>query len=84
MRSISVFLFLFSILLVASLNDARLGPEEYWRSVMKDDPMPKAITDFLDQHSSKKERFTKKFDAKRVAELDGFVWGGQKPPGAEA
>ena len=51
---------------------------------MKDDPMPKAITDFLDQHSSKNERFARKFDAKRVAELDGFVWGGQKPPGAEA
>nr|GEU59509.1 hypothetical protein [Tanacetum cinerariifolium] len=64
MRTISVFLFLFSILLVASLNDARLGPEEHWRSIMKDDPMPKAITDFLDQSSSKKERFTKSFDVK--------------------
>ena len=31
---------------------------------MKDDPMPKAITDFLSQHSSKKERFIRNFDAK--------------------
>nr|GEV22251.1 Gag-Pol polyprotein [Tanacetum cinerariifolium] len=47
---------------VASLNDARLGTEEHWKGIMKDDLMPKAITDFLDQSSSKKERVTKSFD----------------------
>ena len=30
---------------------------------MKDDPMPKAIKDSLSQHSSKKERFIRNFDA---------------------
>ncbi|PWA51902.1 Organ specific protein [Artemisia annua] len=63
MRSVSVFLILFCILLVGSLSDARLGPEEYWRSVMKDDPMPKAISDSLSQQSSKKERFIRNFVA---------------------
>ena len=32
---------------------------------MKDDPMPKAITDVLSPHSSEKERFTRNFDAKQ-------------------
>ncbi|KAF5761590.1 putative organ specific protein [Helianthus annuus] len=53
MRSFMVFLFLFSVLLNSSLYDAREGPKEYWRSVMKDEPMPKTIQDALSQDSTK-------------------------------
>ncbi|KAI3804961.1 hypothetical protein L1987_26881 [Smallanthus sonchifolius] len=71
MRSISAILFLFSLLLLANLSDARKGPEEYWGSVMKDEPMPKALQDVLIPGSSalrdkenKKDRFTRNFDTK--------------------
>nr|GEU59507.1 hypothetical protein [Tanacetum cinerariifolium] len=71
MRYLSTFLFIFSLVLVAGLNDARNDPEEYWRNVMKDDPMPKTIQDALIQDSSttsdkgnKRDRFTKNFDTK--------------------
>ncbi|XP_024959777.1 uncharacterized protein LOC112500511 [Cynara cardunculus var. scolymus] len=50
------------------MNDARKGPEEYWRSIMKDEPMPKAIQDVLSEDSTDKEnnrdRFTRDFDTK--------------------
>ncbi|KAI3804962.1 hypothetical protein L1987_26882 [Smallanthus sonchifolius] len=71
MRSLFTILCLFSVLLLASVNDARKGPEEYWQSVMKDEPMPKALQDVLihDQSDSgdkenKKDRFTRNFDTK--------------------
>ncbi|KAI3755557.1 hypothetical protein L1987_55360 [Smallanthus sonchifolius] len=71
MRSPSAILFLFSLLLLATLNDARNGPEEYWRSVMKDEPMPKALQDVLIPGSfasgdkeNKKDRFKRNFDTK--------------------
>ncbi|KAD4179152.1 hypothetical protein R6Q59_022693 [Mikania micrantha] len=41
MRSSSVFLVLFSLLLIASLHEARKDPEEYVKSVTKDEPVPK-------------------------------------------
>ncbi|KAF5761591.1 putative organ specific protein [Helianthus annuus] len=52
MRSFVVFLFLFSVLLNSSIYDARKGPEEYMRSVRKDEPMPKTIQDALSQDST--------------------------------
>ncbi|XP_076922737.1 organ-specific protein P4-like [Bidens hawaiensis] len=70
MRSLFAVVFLFSLLLLASVNDARTGPEEYWRSVMKDEPMPKALQDVLIQDPSngdkenKKDRFIRNFDTK--------------------
>ncbi|KAL7584883.1 BURP domain-containing protein 17 [Lactuca sativa] len=68
MRSLSTGLFFFSLILLASLHDAREGPKEYWRSVMKDEPMPKAIQDVLIQDSARsnnnKDRFTRNFDTK--------------------
>ncbi|PWA81812.1 Organ specific protein [Artemisia annua] len=71
MRCLSTFFFIFSLVLFASLNDARNDPEEYWRNVMKDDPMPKTIQDALIEDSfassdkgNKIGRFTKNFDTK--------------------
>ncbi|KAK1431170.1 hypothetical protein QVD17_14454 [Tagetes erecta] len=67
MRSLFLILFLFSLLLLASVNDARKDPEEYWRSVMKDEPMPKALEDVLIRDpstSNMKDRFTRNFDTK--------------------
>ncbi|KVI01976.1 Organ specific protein [Cynara cardunculus var. scolymus] len=68
MKSLSTFVFLFSLVLLARMNDARKGPEEYWRSIMKDEPMPKAIQDVLSEDSTDKEnnrdRFTRDFDTK--------------------
>ncbi|MFS8027354.1 putative organ specific protein [Helianthus anomalus] len=53
MKSFVVFLFLFSVLLNSSIYDARKGPEEYRRSVIKDEPMPKTIQDALSQDSTR-------------------------------
>ncbi|KAL8195329.1 hypothetical protein R6Q57_025732 [Mikania cordata] len=71
MRSLSTIVLLFSLLLVASFSDARKGPEDYWRSVMKNEPMPKALQDVLIRDSvastdkvNKKDRFTRNFDTK--------------------
>ncbi|KAI3497322.1 hypothetical protein L1887_39848 [Cichorium endivia] len=71
MKSLSTSLFFFSLILLASLHDAREGPKEYWRSVMKDEPMPKAIQDVLmedpngsNDKENKKARFTRNFDTK--------------------
>uniref|UniRef100_A0A5B7CBJ7 Putative Organ specific protein n=1 Tax=Davidia involucrata TaxID=16924 RepID=A0A5B7CBJ7_DAVIN len=47
MRSISTFFVLFSILLFANLMDARKDPKDYWKSIMKGEPMPKAIEDLV-------------------------------------
>ncbi|KAJ0884600.1 hypothetical protein HanPSC8_Chr10g0435651 [Helianthus annuus] len=40
MRSLTIFLFLFSLILIASLCDARADPDNYWKIVMKDELMP--------------------------------------------
>ncbi|XVE94059.1 hypothetical protein REPUB_Repub01dG0247700 [Reevesia pubescens] len=42
------FIFCF-LLLFANLNHARKEPGEYWKSVMKDQPMPEAIKGLLHQ-----------------------------------
>nr|GEX59260.1 hypothetical protein [Tanacetum cinerariifolium] len=67
MKSPSVFLILFSILMIVSYNEARSNPREYWRSIMKDEPMPKTIQDVLplgDVEKINKNIFMKNFDLK--------------------
>lgn len=46
--------------------DARKVPEEYWKSVMDEETMPKAIADLLHQNptESKTERFVRNFETK--------------------
>ena len=45
-------------------NEARSNPGEYWRSIMKDEPMPKAIQDVLPLEDVKKDLFVRNFDLK--------------------
>ncbi|KAJ4962589.1 hypothetical protein NE237_022528 [Protea cynaroides] len=47
MESVLTLLTLSSILLFTSSVDARKGPAEYWKDVMKDQPMPEAIQGLL-------------------------------------
>ncbi|KAF5787310.1 putative organ specific protein [Helianthus annuus] len=53
MRSLTIFLFLFSLILIASLCDARADPDNYWKIVMKDKLMP---TTFQDAQSQDTQR----------------------------
>ncbi|KAM0000335.1 hypothetical protein Hdeb2414_s0433g00892561 [Helianthus debilis subsp. tardiflorus] len=53
MRSITIFLFLFSHILIASLCDARADPDNYSKIVMKDELMP---TTFQDAQSQDTQR----------------------------
>ncbi|XP_041015853.1 organ-specific protein P4 [Juglans microcarpa x Juglans regia] len=49
MKSISAFLLLFSLflLVLVNLSDARRDPGDYWKSIMKDQPIPEAIKGLL-------------------------------------
>ncbi|XP_042489870.1 organ-specific protein S2-like [Macadamia integrifolia] len=47
MKSVLAFLILSSLFLFTSSVDARKDPSEYWKDVMKDQPMPEAIQDLL-------------------------------------
>ncbi|KAL8540261.1 hypothetical protein ACS0TY_001739 [Phlomoides rotata] len=61
------FIFLLSLLLLAYVSDARKDPgTEYWKSVMDEESMPKAITDLLHQNptDTKTERFVRNFETK--------------------
>ncbi|KAK1423867.1 hypothetical protein QVD17_19176 [Tagetes erecta] len=67
MRSLLPFIILFSFLLIARTNEARSNPTEYWRSVMKDEPIPKTIQDVLplqDDLNVNKNLFIRNFDLK--------------------
>ncbi|KAK4340323.1 hypothetical protein RND71_041785 [Anisodus tanguticus] len=71
MRSLSIFFFLLSLTLLGYLSDARNGPEEYWKSKMNGDPMPKALKDLLHNQyqdfptqKNKRDKFLRDFDMK--------------------
>ncbi|PWA46299.1 organ specific protein [Artemisia annua] len=52
---------------IVSYNEARSNPREYWRSIMRDEPMPKTIQDVLplgDVKKINKNIFMKNFDLK--------------------
>ncbi|KAB1207255.1 hypothetical protein CJ030_MR7G011576 [Morella rubra] len=74
MKSIFAFLLLFSLFLFVDINGARKGPEEdYWQSVMKDQPIPEAIKTLLHRDppyfsgERKKDHFLKTFDTTPLA-----------------
>ncbi|CAA2998968.1 Hypothetical predicted protein [Olea europaea subsp. europaea] len=58
-RTSSVF-FLLSLVLISSVIDARKDPGEYWKSIMNGEPMPKAITDRIQDSN----HFMRNFDTK--------------------
>ncbi|CAL0329228.1 unnamed protein product [Lupinus luteus] len=69
MKSIFALFLLSYLLLVANLSYARKDEGEYWKNVMKDQPMPEAIKDLLlvqDQlvSDSGRDHFSRDFDIK--------------------
>ncbi|XP_057977075.1 organ-specific protein S2 [Malania oleifera] len=82
MKSITAFFILFSLTLLFNAMDARKGPGDYWKSIMKDQPMPEAIKGFFlhdpaasnDEHNfltkkAKSSQFSKHFDPRPNAIL---------------
>ncbi|KAK7351842.1 hypothetical protein VNO77_11576 [Canavalia gladiata] len=62
----SVFV-VFSLLLVANLSYARTDLGDYWKNMMKEQPMPQAIKDLVEDpqaSDSGKDRFIRDFDVK--------------------
>ncbi|XAR59529.1 hypothetical protein NMG60_11015393 [Bertholletia excelsa] len=63
MRSLSAFFLLSLLFWSASLSDGRPGPEEYWRSTMRGEAMPKAIKELYAQDPAS-EHFKRDFKTK--------------------
>ncbi|XP_015574655.1 uncharacterized protein LOC8279516 isoform X2 [Ricinus communis] len=78
MKHMFTLFLLLSVFLFFNLNYARKLPaEDYWKSVMREQPMPKAIKDLFVQDpeaaslsstgSNKKTHFVKNFDTRSIA-----------------
>ncbi|CAF1944457.1 hypothetical protein Bca4012_075427 [Brassica carinata] len=64
-----VFFVLFSFLLFVNLSEGRSGgvAEEYWKKMMKDEPLPEPIKDLLNNpFRTGQERFVKDFNTKSI------------------
>ncbi|OIW05695.1 hypothetical protein TanjilG_23481 [Lupinus angustifolius] len=65
MKSIFALFLVFSFLLVTNLSYARQHQGEYWKNIMKDQPMPETIKDLLVQDPqayTEKYHFIRDFD----------------------
>ncbi|CAL0334151.1 unnamed protein product [Lupinus luteus] len=66
MKSIFALFLLFSFLLVTNLSYARQHQGEYWKNIMKEQPMPETIKDLLVQDLQVldigKDHFIRDFD----------------------
>ncbi|KAG5247754.1 hypothetical protein OIU77_021012 [Salix suchowensis] len=71
MKSFLAVLVLFSFLSFVELSDARKEPREYyWKSMMKDEPMPEAIKELFVEDpagAGKLNHFVKDFDTRHSA-----------------
>ncbi|KAJ6739048.1 PROTEIN putative-RELATED [Salix koriyanagi] len=71
MKSFLAALVLFSFLSFVELSDARKEPREYyWKSMMKDEPMPEAIKELFVEDpagAGKLNHFVKDFDTRHSA-----------------
>ncbi|CAH2036230.1 unnamed protein product [Thlaspi arvense] len=70
-RYLVVFFFvLFSFLLFVNLSEGRSGggvAEEYWKKMMKNEPLPEPIKELLDNpFRTARERFVKNFNTKSI------------------
>ncbi|XVF45763.1 hypothetical protein PTKIN_Ptkin02bG0232300 [Pterospermum kingtungense] len=70
MKNFAFFIFCF-LLLFANLNHGRKEPGDYWRRVMKDQPMPEAIKGLLHEDPAsdsekKMKHFVKDFDSRHT------------------
>ncbi|CAF1929693.1 unnamed protein product [Brassica oleracea var. botrytis] len=64
-----VFFVLFSFLLFVNLSEGRSGgsAEEYWKKMMKDEPLPGPIKEHLNNpFRTGQERFVKDFNTKSI------------------
>ncbi|KAL7206676.1 hypothetical protein ACSBR2_019401 [Camellia fascicularis] len=69
MRTPSAFFLLSLLFLFVNFSDARNDPEDYWKSTLKGEPMPKAIEELVHGDSSSSEtinmeHFNKAFDTR--------------------
>ncbi|XP_027163372.1 uncharacterized protein LOC113773397 isoform X3 [Coffea eugenioides] len=56
MRSCLVILLFFSVVSLVCISEAaRHGPEDYWKKIMQDEQMPKALTDLFHEDSSRSD-----------------------------
>ncbi|KAF8032294.1 hypothetical protein BT93_D1267 [Corymbia citriodora subsp. variegata] len=63
MKPIFAFIFLSSLLLFAEVNDARKSPGDYWKKIMKDQPMPEPIRDLIRLRNEENAiKFVRDFD----------------------
>ncbi|KAJ4850405.1 hypothetical protein Tsubulata_007062 [Turnera subulata] len=70
MKSTTAFFVVFSLLWFVNLNYARKEPGEYWKNIMKDQPLPASIKDLFVQDpasAATKNHFVKNFDTWRSA-----------------
>ncbi|XP_018450043.1 uncharacterized protein LOC108837570 [Raphanus sativus] len=65
---VAFFLVLLSFLLFVNLSEGRPGvAEEYWKNVMKNEPLPEPIKDVLNNpFRTGNERFAKNFNTKSI------------------
>ncbi|KAH7575107.1 hypothetical protein ACOSP7_005504 [Xanthoceras sorbifolium] len=71
--SLFAFIFLFSLLLSANFSYGRKEPAatgDYWKSIMKDQPMPKALLDRVQQEESAAASGASKIDHYFVKDFD--------------
>ncbi|KAJ7967341.1 Organ specific protein [Quillaja saponaria] len=69
MKSIFGLFIIFPLLLFVNLSYARNDLDQYWKTVMKEQPMPETIKELLQQDTSsmsdaRKDRFVMDFDMK--------------------
>ncbi|CAF2054559.1 hypothetical protein Bca4012_097882 [Brassica carinata] len=68
-RYLVFFFVLFSFLLFVNLSEARSGgvAEEYWKKIMKNEPLPEPIKELLNNpFRTGEERFVKDFKTKSI------------------
>ncbi|AEE32416.1 putative organ specific protein [Arabidopsis thaliana] len=68
-RYLVVFIVLLSFLLFVNLSEGRTGgvAEEYWKKMMKNEPLPEPIKELLNNpFRTAQERFIQNFDTKSV------------------
>ncbi|KAG2314229.1 hypothetical protein Bca4012_064900 [Brassica carinata] len=65
---VAFFVVLFSFLLFVNLSEGKSGgAEEYWKKMMKSEPLPEPIQDFLNNpFRTGQERFVKNFNTKSI------------------
>ncbi|GAA0145184.1 hypothetical protein Leryth_004353 [Lithospermum erythrorhizon] len=73
MKSSLALLVIFSIVLGAYVVDARRDPENYWKAIMKDEVMPKALSDLLIQDPSSQATGEGRLSSFREADMGRFT-----------